>query len=299
MTHASEDNLLKGTLKYDEPMSRHTSWHVGGPADRFYVPEDVEDLCRFLSLLPEQESLTWIGLGSNVLVRDGGIRGTVVCVKNVLDELTVIVPGKLKVGAGLPCVKVARFASTSGLAGADFLAGIPGTMGGALAMNAGAFGGETWDIVVCVETVNRRGIRFVRDKSDYQIGYRSVEPHREEWFISAELSLAEGRNDAGENNIRELLARRAETQPMGVSSCGSVFRNPEGDYAARLIEASGLKGEQVGMACVSMKHANFIINTGGASAGEIEQLIGRVRETVQAKQGVLLKEEVRIIGEKT
>ena len=286
-------------MKHDEPMSRHSSWHVGGPADRFYIPADVDDLCLFLSRLSEDEPLIWIGLGSNVLVRDGGIRGTVVCVKNVLNEFTVIAPGRLRVGAGLPCAKVARFAVKSGLAGADFLAGIPGTMGGALAMNAGAFGGETWDIVVAVETVNRRGERFLRDKADYRIGYRSVQPPAEEWFISAELHLREHRDGASGNNIRELLARRAQTQPLGEASCGSVFRNPEGDHAARLIEASGLKGRQVGKAYVSDKHANFIINPNGASAADIEELIMLVKDTVKARQGVLLQEEVKIIGDRT
>ena len=298
MTQDNEAKSLRGVIKYDEPMSRHTSWRVGGPADRFYVPADVEDLCLFLSRLPNDEPLTWIGLGSNVLVRDGGVRGTVVCVKNVLNEFTVIGPGRLRVGAGLPCAKVARFAVKSGLAGAEFLAGVPGTMGGALAMNAGAFGGETWDIVAAVETVNRRGEKFSRVKADYRIGYRSVRASAEEWFISAELHLLEGGNDAGENNIRELLARRARTQPMGEASCGSVFRNPEGDHAARLIEASGLKGVHVGKACVSDKHANFIINTGGASAADIEELIMLVKDTVRAKQGVLLREEVKILGDR-
>lgn len=299
MSHNSEEKSLRGVMKYEEPMSKHTSWHVGGPADRFYIPADVEDLCHFLSQLPEEEPLTWIGLGSNVLVRDGGIRGTVVTVKNVLNELTVIAPGKIRAGAGLACAKVARFAAKSGFGGADFLVGIPGTMGGALAMNAGAFGGETWDIVVGVETVNRHGERFRREKTEYQIDYRSVKSLQREWFLSAELQLQVRRQDKGENTIRELLAKRAETQPMGEASCGSVFRNPEGDYAARLIEASGLKGTCIGKACVSTKHANFIINLGGANAGDIEALIKLVKETVKVKQSVLLREEVQIIGDRT
>ena len=285
-------------MKYDEPMSRYTSWRVGGPADHLYIPADVDDLCHFLARLPAVEPLTWIGLGSNILVRDGGIRGTVVTVKNVLNELVVTGSGKLRVGAGLACAKVARFAGKSGFTGADFLVGIPGTMGGALAMNAGAFGGETWDIVGSVETVNRRGERFHREKSHYQIGYRSVRPLSDEWFLSADLILQTHRDDAGEDRIRELLAKRSETQPMGEASCGSVFRNPEGDHAARLIEASDLKGKRIGNAHVSEKHANFIINSGGATAADIEELIQLIKETVKEKQNVLLQEEVLIIGDK-
>lgn len=298
MTYIQGEHPLKGVMKYAEPMTAHTSWHVGGIADRFYIPADTDDLCRFLSIQDDEEPLMWVGMGSNLLVRDGGIRGTVICVKNVLNELSITAPGIIKSGAGVPCAKVARFAAKSGLTGADFLVGIPGTMGGALAMNAGAFGGETWNIVTEVETVNRKGERFLRRKADYEIGYRSVSFADDEWFLYAMLVLQENRDDSGEETIRELLARRAETQPMGQSSCGSVFRNPEGDFAARLIEASGLKGTFVGKACVSSKHANFIINTGGASAKDIEELIIRVKETVKVKQNVLLEEEVKITGDR-
>ena len=288
---------LRGKLLHDEPMARHTTWRIGGPADRYYQPADIDDLAEYLSQLPEGEPVLWLGLGSNLLVRDGGIRGSVIATSGMLDQLEMVGEGRLRAEAGVSCAKVARFAARHGLTGAEFLAGIPGTLGGALAMNAGAFGGETWPIVHAVETLDRHGRRHRRTPGDYEIGYRHVRGPVGEWFVAAELQLCPGDTEAGQARIKELLARRGATQPTRQANAGSVFRNPQGDFAARLIEACGLKGVCEGAACVSEKHANFIVNTGGATAAQVEALIRRVADTVERQQGVRLVREVHIVGE--
>jgi UDP-N-acetylmuramate dehydrogenase len=291
------DTRLRGELRYDEPLARYTSWRVGGPAERFYRPADLEDLRAFLSQLPATEPLFWLGLGSNILVRDGGIRGTVIATQGALRDLTLIGDRSVRVEAGVPCAKVARFSANHDLVGVEFLAGIPGVMGGALAMNAGAWGGETWPWVESVTTVDRRGNLHRRLADEYEIGYRHVRGPAEEWFVAAHLRLDPGDGAAALRRIRELLERRAQTQPTGVASCGSVFRNPPGDHAARLIESAGLKGASIGAARVSDKHANFFINRGGAKAAELEALIQRVTDTVAQVHGVRLRREVRVVGE--
>lgn len=288
---------LRGELKTNEPMSSHTSWRVGGPADRCYRPADLDDLRRFLESIPPQEPLVWIGLGSNLLVRDGGIRGTVILPFGGLDTLERLDGDCIRVGAGVSCAKVARFAAREGLTGVEFLAGIPGTMGGALAMNAGAFGGETWPLVRSVETLGHHGELYSRVREAYQVSYRTVTGPDNEWFVSARLQLQPGDTENAQARIRSLLEKRSATQPTQLPSCGSVFRNPPNDFSARLIETCGLKGEQIGNAQVSEKHANFIVNLGGARAADIEALIRYVQERVQQEHGVRLETEVRIIGE--
>ena len=288
---------MKGRLLRNEALSKYTSWRVGGPADRLYIPENKEDLCAFIKSLPETEALLWIGLGSNLLVRDGGIRGTVINTKNRLKELRLEADGSVYVEAGVPCPHVARFCSEQGLVGAEFLAGIPGTMGGALRMNAGAFSGETWAIVKAVETVDRSGQVKRKEPHEFNISYRSVKGIKEEWFLAANLTLPKGDVSTSQLKIKELLDRRAKSQPTNQPSCGSVFKNPEGDFAARLIEQTGLKGYSIGGACVSEKHANFIVNTGNASACDIEVLIDYVQTEVKKKQGVSLQTEVCMVGE--
>jgi len=294
---AEQQAALRGELLHKESMARHTSWRVGGPADCYYRPADIEDLALFLQQLPVDEPLTWLGLGSNLLVRDGGIRGTVISTSGLLNEISLQEGNLIRAEAGVSCAKLARFAAREGLTGAEFFAGIPGTVGGALAMNAGAFGGETWPLVVRVETIDRQGQRYMRTPSDYAIAYRSVKGPDDEWFVAAQLQLEKGDVEAGQASIKELLAKRGATQPTKQPSCGSVFRNPEGDHAARLIEQCGLKGKCIGKACVSEKHANFIVNTGDATAKDIESLIEEVAETVKRECAVSLTHEVHIIGE--
>ena len=292
------DTGLRGLLKRNEPLSKHTSWRVGGPADRFYEPADIQDLTEFLGTLPPNEPLYWIGLGSNLLVRDAGIRGTVIMLSGKLNGLERIDAHTVRAEAGVASAKLARFSVQQELHGAEFLAGVPGTVGGALAMNAGAFGGETWSVVSAVETMDRAGHVRVRPASDYQTGYRSVHGPEGEWFVAGHFRLSAGNEGEGQALIKTLLARRGATQPTQLPNAGSVFRNPPGDYSARLIERTGLKGFCIGGACVSELHANFIINTGKATAADIEALIESVREQVFAVQGVRLEAEVRIIGER-
>jgi UDP-N-acetylmuramate dehydrogenase len=288
---------MKGRLLHQEPLAKYTSWRVGGPADRLYIPEDKADLCEFLKSLPAHESVFWIGLGSNLLIRDGGIRGTVINTKGRLKEMRLTEEGFVYVEAGVPCPHVARFCSEQGLIGAEFLAGIPGTMGGALKMNAGAFEGETWNIVKNVETVNALGQVNQRSPQDFKINYRSVQGHENEWFLAANLILQPGDVVAGQQKIKDLLDKRSKSQPTNQPSCGSVFKNPEGDYAARLIEQIGLKGYAIGGACVSEKHANFIVNINQATAADIEALIGYVQAEVNKKYGVNLQTEVCMVGD--
>lgn len=285
-----------GVLRHRESLARHTVWGIGGFADRYFEPADIDELTAFLVGLPDGEPLLWIGLGSNLLVRDGGVRGTVISTVR-LRAVERIEPTKLQAEAGAACPRVARIAARHGLTGCEFLAGIPGSMGGALAMNAGAFGTETWPAVREVETIDAKGKRRWRPASDYRYGYRIVDGPRDEWFVSCRLVLEPDTEGRAGTRIRQLLAQRAATQPTGARSCGSVFRNPPGDYAGRLIEASGLKGHRIGGAVVSDKHANFIINDAGARAADVEALIGKVVEEVERLQGVRLEPEVRIIGE--
>ena len=297
MMTARQHTTWQGELRHDEPMTKHTSWRVGGTADNYYRPIDLEDLSLFLAELADGEKLTWVGLGSNLLVRDGGIRGTVISTSGMLNNISLQQENTLYVEAGVSCAKVARFAAKQNLTGAEFLAGIPGTMGGALAMNAGAFGGETWDKVTQVTTISRDGKCTLRDPDEYQVSYRSVIGPTDEWFVATILKLEQGDVKVGQAKIKKLLSQRGATQPTGQPSCGSVFRNPPNDHAARLIEQAGLKGLCIGGACVSEKHANFIINTGTATAADIERLIQKVAETVKQQHGIELHREAHIIGE--
>jgi UDP-N-acetylmuramate dehydrogenase len=290
---------LRGVMRTNERLSRHTVWGIGGPAERFYEPADVEDLALFLSTLQEHEPIFWLGLGSNLLVRDGGIDGTVIYTGNGLGSVEPAGENKVRAEAGAACPKLARRCAQLGFAGAEFFVGIPGTVGGALAMNAGAFGGETWNVVNCVESVDRQGRIHLRSPSEFSVGYRKVEGPKNEWFVAAEFELIRDAPDAVNERLKALLKRRSDSQPMGYRSCGSVFRNPAGDYAARLIEASGLKGTRAGDAVVSEKHANFILNLGKATAADVESLIQRVADRVREDHGVELQREVHIVGKPT
>ncbi len=289
-------DTLRGELRREEPMSRHTSWRVGGPAELWYRPADLDDLAGFLRELDPATPVFWYGLGSNLLVRDGGLRGAVIAATGVFTRLELAGAGRVRAGSSVPCTRLARQCIRWGLGPSEFFAGIPGTLGGALAMNAGAHGGETWERVRAVTTIDRRGVVHERTPDEYEIGYRTVRGPAGEWFVEAELGFDPAVQPRIET-LQAMLARRKETQPLGLPSCGSVFRNPPGDHAARLIEAAGLKGHRIGGAEVSTKHANFIINRDRATAADIEALVDHVQRTVLDAHGVRLEHEVRIVGE--
>ncbi len=296
MNAALDDTPGRGWRR-NEPLSEHTSWRVGGPADLYCKPASLAELRERLAELPAGLAVYWLGLGSNLLVRDGGIRGAVVATQGLPKDLEKLEGSRVRAGAGLPCALLARHCARWQVGPAAFFAGIPGTVGGALAMNAGAFGGEAWTSVESVVTIDRHGELVARPRADFRVGYRTVEgPPGEWWYVGATFALAPD-TETTAATIKALLAKRNATQPLGVPSCGSTFRNPPGDFAGRLIEAAGLKGAAVGGAMVSPKHANFIVNTGTATAADIEALIARVRSEVARQSGVMLELEVRVVGE--
>ena len=296
MMAAARDISVQGEIRYDEAMSRHTSWRVGGAADVFFVPASIEDLAEFLAALEKDTQIFWHGVGSNLLVRDGGIPGVVVSATKMLRQLERVDHYLVRAGAGVPCTQLARQCIRWQLGPSEFFAGIPGTVGGALAMNAGAHGGETWERVESVRSMDRNGEVHERAPGEYTVAYRSVSGPANEWFLEATFRFDPDVMPSMDV-LKTMLERRKTTQPLGLPSCGSVFRNPPGDHAARLIEAAGLKGHRIGGAEVSEKHANFIINREDASATDIEELIEHVRQTVLEQHGVSLKHEVRIVGE--
>lgn len=291
---------LRGELRADEPMSRHVSWRAGGSAKQFFKPADLADLQAFLPTLSKGEPLLFVGLGSNLLVRDAGFDGTVVMTTPTLHGLEIDADDANIVcaGAGVASPHVAKFAAKHSLAAAEWLAGVPGTVGGALAMNAGCYGTETWEQVVDCTTIDRDGVLHIRQSTDYEIGYRHVAAKfsTEEWFVAARFRFQAGDADIAKTRIKELLAKRMASQPLDKPNAGSTFRNPPGDHAARLIESCGLKGFSIGGAQVSIKHANFIINTGTATAADIENLIAHMQDTVKKQTGVELVREVKIVG---
>jgi len=304
---------LRGKLRQNEPLAKHTTWRVGGLSEWFYQPADVLDLAHFLQQLPLNIPVFWMGLGSNLLIRDGGIPGVVIHTAGLLNTLKLLENTnkgtQIYLEAGVSCAKLARFAARQGLSGSEFLAGIPGTLGGALTLNAGAWGQNIWTLVTQVETLNRQGQRQQRTPQDYEIGYRQVHltpesktclgllENENEWFTAATLQLTTNTAVAeNQAKIKALLQKRNETQPIGLPSGGSVFRNPPGDYAGRLIEQAGWKGRHLGGAYVSEKHANFIINQKHATAKDIETLIENIRESIQTKYGINLIPEVHIVG---
>jgi UDP-N-acetylmuramate dehydrogenase len=303
---ARMNSELRGLLSHDEPMAKHVSWHAGGAARAFYQPADVLDLAAFLRSRPSAEPVLFVGLGSNLLVRDGGFAGSVVFTHHALIgievESEVATPrGTLafRAGAGVPAPHLARFIAKHGGAGAEWMAGVPGTVGGALAMNAGCYGGETWNHVIAVETVDRSGALHHRSPADYELGYRHVvlKSGMDEWFVSGVFGFSPGAEDESLARIKELLQKRVASQPLNQPNAGSVFRNPPGDHAARLIESCGLKGFTIGGAQVSPKHSNFIVNLGNATARDIESMVDHVQLTVFENTGVELVREVRIVGD--
>lgn len=312
MSDPSRNNLpLRGTLRHDEPMAKHVSWRAGGRARTFYQPASLADLCAFLRTRGPTEPVIFVGLGSNLLVRDGGFDGAVVFTHRALTGITQVKTGDrppvlglspvrptFVAGAGVPAPHLARYVAKHGGAGAEWMAGVPGTIGGALAMNAGCYGGETWNHVIAAETVDRQGNLRLRKPADYDIAYRHValREDSQEWFVSGVFVFERGEEAPAMARMRKLLSQRVASQPLNQPNAGSVFRNPEGDHAARLIESIGLKGFTIGAAQVSPKHANFIVNLGAATAADIEAVIDHVQAEVLAKTGVELIREVRIVG---
>ncbi|MCG2633554.1 MAG: UDP-N-acetylmuramate dehydrogenase [Gammaproteobacteria bacterium] len=286
-----------GAFYLDAPLSDYTSWRVGGCADYLAIPASEGELVSLLRQTPADVPVLFIGRGSNLLVRDGGVRGLVICLDGALETISEQADGLLEIEAGVACARAAHYATRQGLAGAEFLAGIPGTLGGALAMNAGAFGGETWSIVTEVRVVNRQGECQWRPPVDYRVSYRQVSGPADEWFLAARLQLVAEDQVSVQSRVRALMSRRSATQPVKFPTAGSVFRNPPQDHAARLIEVTGLKGFCFGDACVSEQHANFIVNRGAARAAEIERLIAHVIAEVESQQGVRLQPEVQVVGE--
>ncbi|HQZ87376.1 MAG TPA: UDP-N-acetylmuramate dehydrogenase [Gammaproteobacteria bacterium] len=308
---------MRGLLKFNEPLAMHTSWHIGGPADKYFRPADTKDLAEFLKTsVKDNEPITWLGLGSNVLISDSGIRGVVIhtLAQAGAGAITVSEPESntekvlIWVDAGVTCAKLAKYCAKEGLLGGEFFAGIPGTLGGALAMNAGAWGGETWRLVKQVEVINRYGEQTIRSSNMYKIQYRSVERIRdnfqnnvpeklhEEWFIAGCFEFERGDSAIATRKVKALLQERTAKQPIGVFSCGSVFKNPEGNHAGKLIEASQLKGFTIGGAQISPKHANFILNLGYAKAQDVLALIKHIQAVVLKDHQICLEPEVRILG---
>ncbi|MDH3977138.1 MAG: UDP-N-acetylmuramate dehydrogenase [Gammaproteobacteria bacterium] len=280
----------------NEPMSKHTTWRLGGPVDVFFRPKTLNELQEFVRDLDDSTPVYWTGLGSNLLVRDGGIRGVVIAPHKALGGVEKIDGHSVQAGAGVPCTILARRCAEWQLGPSAFFAGIPGTVGGALAMNAGAFGGETWDHITEVDVLDRKGEIKSRRPDDFDVSYRHVSGPANEWFIAARFKFIEQSEDSLAA-VKALMRERQEKQPLGLPSCGSVFRNPPGQHAAALIETAGLKGYRIGGAQVSEKHANFIINTGDATAADVESLIAHVRRVVEKQHDVVLVPEVHIVGE--
>ncbi len=310
LKNALDTAQLQGQLKLNEPLSRYTTWRIGGVAECFYQPQTEDDLQRLLQLLPDDTAVNWIGLGSNLLIRDGGVKGVVIYTNGVLNELDISCSDEagssaclITAQAGVPCAIFARKAASESINGAEFLSGIPGTIGGALAMNAGAFGGETWRYVKSVRMIDRQGTVTRHTPDDFTIQYRQVRMQDgsviSKWFLSAVFSFtrdAQGLMQS-KQEIKRLLKHRADTQPTKQANAGSVFKNPDNDYAARLIEGCGLKGSAINDAQVSVKHANFIINKGAASAKDVEALINKIQTAVYEQYQISLETEVRIIGD--
>ncbi|MDI9348213.1 MAG: UDP-N-acetylmuramate dehydrogenase [Methylacidiphilales bacterium] len=299
--HTNSPLNIAQRVKQGVKLSDYTWWNVGGIADYFYEPYSVEDLQEVL-LSFNTNSICWIGLGSNVLIRDGGYRGLVIRTFPGLQEIRYEKQSTVTFYAGVTCAKASKWISSVELGGIEFLCGIPGTIGGALAMNAGAQGSAIWDYVVevsCMQSVPPFSIhRFTPD--DFTIGYRSVLHKNIKaplWFLSATLLLPYQVPEKTMSIIKSHFQKRNTTQPIGTANSGCVFKNPEGSYAGKIIDQLGLKNMRVGDATVSNQHANFIINTGKATASDIEQLILKIQDYVKDKTGVTLELEIRIIGD--
>ena len=286
---------IKGKYLFNEPLSNYTSWKVGGPADILFTPKNRDDLSQFIKTSHDKH-ITWLGNGTNVLVRDGGIRGAVISTRKSINKINMETENSCRIETGASCMDLALFAEKNQLGPAAFFSGIPGSIGGALTMNAGSFGHETWEFVESVEVINEAGVIDHLEPKEFKFSYRSVEFPFPLWFISCLMKFPESETTT-KSELRAMRDQRIKTQPLSEDTCGSVFKNPKPDHAGNLIERAGLKGYKIGGCSISTKHANFIVNEGGATSAEIEELIRHVQNIVKAKFDVNLETEVRIIGE--
>ncbi len=294
----TEMEALGCSVSRDEPMSRHTSFRIGGPADVFMVIETTDQLAAFLRLVREQDfPYMIIGNGSNLLVSDAGIRGFVVRLDGEFDTVEYLGDGLLRAGAGASLSNFCLNALEKELTGLEFAWGIPGSVGGAAFMNAGAYGGEMKDVVVECEYVTEEG--FIDKLNNTQCGFEyrgSVFQHSDCIVTAVTVKLAKGDPEQIKATMDDILGRRKDKQPLDMPSAGSVFKRPVGHFAGGLIEQCGLKGYSVGGAQVSEKHAGFIVNKGGATCKDVLDLIKHIQQTVLAQTGVTLECEVRAIG---
>lgn len=283
-------------LKYNEPMSKHTSFHIGGNAEIFVSPKTADQLASLLQIAAKLGVKPVIlGAGTNVLAPDAGIPGMVICLKDSLDGMELLPDHRVRIMAGVTMARAAVFAANQGLSGMEFAHGIPGSVGGGVFMNAGAYGGEMKDIVESVEIMDLFGNISVLNKEEMQFSYRHsrLETSRE-IVVSAVLKLHPGDRESIKESMRQLQAKRSASQPLDIPSAGSAFKRPATGYAAALIDQCGLKGYQVGGAAISTKHAGFVVNLGGATAEDVKQLLQQVSDRVFKAFGIRLEPEVRI-----
>jgi UDP-N-acetylmuramate dehydrogenase len=288
---------IKGKIVKNKSLKDYNTWKVGGEAEYFYEPKSIEDLKIFLNLVKDTE-ITFLGNGSNVLIRDDGIEGCVVCLKNTFNNYKINKNNEIIIEAGLSCMKIAQITAKKNYTGLEFLCGIPGSLGGALAMNAGCYGGNIWEKVSKVTLINKDGKIIQKDKKDFTIGYRNVDLKENNFFISANFLLKENPLNNSLDIIKDYLKDRRSKQPTGLPSCGSVFKNPSNAHAANLIDSLDLKGYKIGGAYISEKHANFIISNKGTKSSDIESLIDYIQKKVYEKKKIFLETEVKFIGRK-
>ncbi len=286
---------IKGNLRKNISLKKYNTWKVGGKAEYFFEPEDLEDLKIFLNLT-SGEKVTFLGNGSNVLIRDNGIEGYVVCLKKSFNNHHINSENKFIFEAGLSCMKIAQISAKQNFTGLEFLCGIPGTLGGALKMNAGCYGGNIWDNVSDITLINKEGDLIKRKKNDFKISYRNVDIDENNFFVSASFNLQKNQMNNSLNIIKDFLKDRRSNQPTGLPSCGSVFKNPKNHHAAKILDSLGLKGFRVGGAYVSEKHANFIITEKSAKSKDIEKLINYIQKKVYEDKKISLETEVKFIG---
>lgn len=289
---------FSGSLRVAEPMSKHTTWRIGGPADLLAIPANERDLLSLFSYCQEI-GLPWqiIGRGSNLLVKDGGIRGVVIKIDRSLGKITWL-PNGLYAQAGISFMSLAQKSVEHGFTGLEWACGIPGNLGGAVIMNAGAYKAQLSDYVTKIDVLEYTGCKKEVMASDIDFSYRKSNlVGKPLAILGVSLQLKPGNFVEGREKMRQLCAIRRDKQPLEYPSAGSVFKNPPNDFAGRLIEAAGCKGLTVGGAQVSTKHANFIVNIGHAQANDVITLMAMVQDRVEKMSGIVLEPEVHVIGE--